>query len=112
MPASTTRSTTDCAEAAGTAMAAIVSVSRIAERASRLLRLFAAADQPWASASGRAGARHVTDRPSLELDFVKAARHRRGLVAWVEKPGRIEAGEGVEARLPEQWIYASEPSAS
>ncbi|WAJ26560.1 MOSC domain-containing protein [Antarcticirhabdus aurantiaca] len=63
-------------------------------------------------ASGRAIARHVTDRPSLEFDFVKAARHRRGLVAWVEKPGRIEAGEGVEARLPEQWIYASEPSAS
>jgi hypothetical protein len=28
------------------------------------------------------------------------------LVAWVEKPGRIVAGEEISVRVPEQWIYA------
>ncbi|GGD92509.1 molybdenum cofactor sulfurase [Aureimonas endophytica] len=55
--------------------------------------------------SGRGIARHHPGREDLELGFVKAAKHRRGLVAWVEKPGRIARGEGLEARLPEQWIY-------
>ncbi|BDA85621.1 molybdenum cofactor sulfurase [Aureimonas sp. SA4125] len=50
-------------------------------------------------------AQHVVGRDDIELGFVKAARHRRGLVAWVEKPGRIAAGEAFEARLPEQWLY-------
>ena len=56
--------------------------------------------------SGRSIARHFDNRPDIEFGFVKAARHRRGLVAWVEKPGRLQAGERLEARLPEQWIYA------
>nr|WP_245195791.1 MOSC domain-containing protein [Aureimonas populi] len=56
-------------------------------------------------AAGRAIARHHSERAGLDLDFVRAARHRRGLVAWVEKPGRIVPGEAFEARLPEQWIY-------
>lgn len=46
------------------------------------------------------------DRTSLELAFKDAARHRRGLVAWVERPGRIVAGEGVTVQIPEQWLYA------
>jgi MOSC domain-containing protein YiiM len=56
--------------------------------------------------SGAAIASHYPDRGDIELGFVKAAMHRRGLVAWVEKPGRITVGEAVEARIPEQWIYA------
>ncbi|EAS51548.1 conserved hypothetical protein [Aurantimonas manganoxydans SI85-9A1] len=56
--------------------------------------------------SGAAIAAHYPDRGDIELGFVKAAMHRRGLVAWVEKPGRIAVGEAVEARIPEQWIYA------
>ncbi len=39
------------------------------------------------------------------LAFPKAAKRLRGLVAWVEKPGVIEAGEEVSVRIPEQWIY-------
>ncbi|MGB6118993.1 MAG: MOSC domain-containing protein [Mesorhizobium sp.] len=39
------------------------------------------------------------------LLFPKSAKRQRGLVAWVEKPGRIEAGEEVSVRVPEQWIY-------
>ncbi|KAB0680804.1 MOSC domain-containing protein [Aureimonas leprariae] len=56
-------------------------------------------------ASGRSIARHCEGRGEIETGFVKAARHRRGLVAWVEKPGRVRTGEGFEARLPEQWLY-------
>ncbi len=55
--------------------------------------------------SGRSIARRFPERENLDLAFVKAARRRRGLVGWVEKPGVIAAGEAVEARLPEQWIY-------
>jgi hypothetical protein len=58
--------------------------------------------------SGRSIARHFPDREGLDLAFVKAARRRRGLVGWVEKPGAIAPGEAVEARLPEQWIYGPE----
>ncbi|MEF2553789.1 molybdenum cofactor sulfurase [Aurantimonas sp. A2-1-M11] len=56
--------------------------------------------------SGAAIAARYEGRSDVELDFVKAAKHRRGLVAWVEKPGRIAVGETCEARIPEQWIYA------
>jgi hypothetical protein len=49
-----------------------------------------------------AGAKDVE---GVALAFKDAAKRRRGLVGWVEKPGTIEAGEKVTARLPEQWIY-------
>ncbi|MBC8129970.1 MAG: MOSC domain-containing protein [Rhizobiaceae bacterium] len=56
-------------------------------------------------ASGRSIARHFEGREDIERGFVKAAKNRRGLVAWVEKPGRVAVGETFEAWLPEQWIY-------
>lgn len=49
----------------------------------------------------------MAEPQSAALDFKKAAERRRGLVAWVEKPGRIETGEAVTLRLPEQWIYSA-----
>ncbi len=45
------------------------------------------------------------DHTKLALSFQDAARRRRGLVAWVEKPGVIRPGEAVTAQLPEQWLY-------
>lgn len=45
------------------------------------------------------------DETSLALGFVKAAKRRRGVVAWVEKPGVIASGEAVTAHVWEQWIY-------
>lgn len=45
------------------------------------------------------------DATSLALAFVKAAKRRRGVVAWVEKPGVIAHGEAVTAHIWEQWIY-------
>jgi hypothetical protein len=45
------------------------------------------------------------DSTSLALSFKDAAKRGRGLVAWVEKPGLIEAGEKVTVQIPEQWLY-------
>ncbi len=57
--------------------------------------------------SGAAIADHFPDRDhtSLALSFVPAAKRRRGLLAWVEIPGVVKAGEAVRAQIPEQWIY-------
>jgi hypothetical protein len=56
--------------------------------------------------AGAAIAARIPDRADIELLFPKVARRLRGLVAWVEKPGEIAAGQDMTARLPEQWIYA------
>ncbi|MCB1468722.1 MAG: MOSC domain-containing protein [Rhizobiaceae bacterium] len=47
----------------------------------------------------------MSDVHAGALLFAKEARRLRGLVAWVEKPGTIHAGEKVSVRVPEQWIY-------
>lgn len=47
----------------------------------------------------------LADVQGAALLFPKVAKRLRGLVAWVEKPGTIQAGETVSLRLPEQWIY-------
>ncbi|MCR9120935.1 MAG: MOSC domain-containing protein [Phyllobacteriaceae bacterium] len=48
---------------------------------------------------GREGDQHIA------LGFPKIAKRRRGVVAWVEKPGTVKMGEGVRVQLPEQWVY-------
>ncbi|WP_420410394.1 MOSC domain-containing protein [Hoeflea sp.] len=57
--------------------------------------------------AGEEIARNFPDRDQTELalSFVTAAKRRRGIVAWVEKPGTITSGEAVTARIWEQWIY-------
>jgi MOSC domain-containing protein YiiM len=55
--------------------------------------------------TGAAISRHVPGRPDIELGFVGAARHRRGLVGWVESEGRVKLGEIVTARIWEQPVY-------
>ena len=45
------------------------------------------------------------DQTALALSFVKAAKRRRGLVAWVDKPGMIKKGESLTVQLWEQWVY-------
>ncbi len=47
----------------------------------------------------------LPETPESELRFPQSAQRLRGLVAWVEKPGVISAGEDVSVRIPEQWIY-------
>lgn len=57
--------------------------------------------------SGRSVAEHagMADHDAGSLLFPKVAKRLRGLVAWVEKPGRIRNGEELSLRIPEQWIY-------
>lgn len=57
--------------------------------------------------AGRAIVRHVPDRPDLEFGFVKAAKHKRGLVGWVEREGELRVGEIVRVRIWEQRIYSA-----
>ncbi|RUX26609.1 MOSC domain-containing protein [Mesorhizobium sp. M7A.F.Ca.US.011.01.1.1] len=47
----------------------------------------------------------MADVEAGALLFPKAAKRLRGVVAWVEKPGTIRAGEEISLRVPEQWIY-------
>lgn len=44
-------------------------------------------------------------KTDMALSFKSASHMKRGLVAWVEVPGIINAGETVTARIWEQWIY-------
>ncbi len=57
--------------------------------------------------AGRSVAEHagMPDHEAGSLLFPKVAKRLRGLVARVEKPGVIKAGEDVSVRVPEQWIY-------
>ncbi len=55
--------------------------------------------------SGRSVASHYPERKGLDIAFVRAGRYARGLVGWVEKPGVMRAGEAMEVRVPEQWVY-------
>jgi hypothetical protein len=56
-------------------------------------------------AAGRAVQAEYPDRPNLDLAFVSAARDRRGLVGFVERPGRIAVGDRLVVRVPEQRLY-------
>jgi len=49
---------------------------------------------------GRILQEHFAQPPGLAARFVKAAHHRRGLVAWVERPGLIETGNPIELIAP------------
>lgn len=55
--------------------------------------------------AGRSLADQFEDREDLVFSFPKTAKHRRGLVGWVEVPGIIKPGENVSARIWEQCIY-------
>lgn len=55
--------------------------------------------------AGRSIAAQFDGREDLEFAFPKVAKHRRGLVGWIEKDGVIAVGEAVTVRIWEQWIY-------
>lgn len=42
---------------------------------------------------------------NLSARFVKSAYLKRGLVAWVEKPGRVASGSEVQLLIPRQYLY-------
>ena len=49
----------------------------------------------------------MDDVANASLLFAKAAKRLRGLTAWVEKPGVVEAGAGASVMIPEQWVWRS-----
>ena len=49
----------------------------------------------------------MADVEAGALLFPQTAKRLRGLVGWVEKPGRIALGEEISVRVPEQWIYTA-----
>ena len=57
------------------------------------------------SYSGASIASHFEGREDIRFLFPKVARHRRGLVGWVERAGTIAMGEAVKIRIWEHWIY-------
>lgn len=56
---------------------------------------------------GKAIQARYPDRRGLGARFVPAARGRRGLVGWVERPGRIAVGDAVRIALPPPRPFAS-----
>lgn len=48
---------------------------------------------------------HLPHLNISDASFIKAAHHRRGVVAWVERAGKITAGDAVRVRLPDQPRY-------
>jgi len=55
--------------------------------------------------SGKSIGEHFPDRDGLDFLFPKRAQHKRGLVASVEKPGTVTAGDGVTVLVPAQRVY-------
>ncbi len=54
---------------------------------------------------GRVIAAQHPERADLAGRFPKAALHLRGLVAWVERPGKIRPGDSMEIRVAECLPY-------
>ena len=55
--------------------------------------------------SGASIASNIPGRPDLELGFVKAAKHKRGVLGWVEREGDVRAGDVIRIRVWEQALY-------
>lgn len=55
--------------------------------------------------SGAALAARYPDEARLSFRFVEVARRMRGMVAYVERPGVLTAGDSLEVRIPEQWLW-------
>jgi MOSC domain-containing protein YiiM len=49
---------------------------------------------------GKLISHHNPGKRGLAARFPKAAIHRRGIVAWVERPGTIREGDKVQVILP------------
>jgi MOSC domain-containing protein YiiM len=43
--------------------------------------------------------------PGVGSKFVAAAKHKRGVVGWVEKPGDISVGDGIVLHVPPRRLW-------
>lgn len=49
-------------------------------------------------------ARH---NPEQKVGFVKAAKHKRGITAWVEREGDVALGDAITIWIPPQRLYGA-----
>jgi hypothetical protein len=54
--------------------------------------------------AGASVAEHFPERSGLDMMFPQKARGLRGVVASVDRPGLVQAGDAVKISVPEQWI--------
>jgi MOSC domain-containing protein YiiM len=45
--------------------------------------------------------------PDHKVGFVKAAKHKRGLTAWVEREGDVAVGDAITVWIPPQRLYGA-----
>jgi MOSC domain len=45
--------------------------------------------------------------PDQKVGFVKAAKHKRGITAWVEREGDVRLGDEITIWIPPQRLYGS-----
>lgn len=45
--------------------------------------------------------------PDVATGFVKAAKHKRGVTAWVEREGDVRTGDAITIWIPPQRLYAA-----
>ena len=57
--------------------------------------------------SGAAIAANVPGRTDIELGFVQAAQHKRGILGWVEREGQVRVGDTVKLRIWKQALYTA-----
>jgi MOSC domain len=43
--------------------------------------------------------------PEVQFRLIEAARHKRGVTAWVEREGSVQAGDSIAIFIPPQRIY-------
>jgi len=48
----------------------------------------------------------ATHHPEAAPRWIRAATHRRGITAWVEREGKVACGDAITLFLPPQRIYA------
>lgn len=45
--------------------------------------------------------------PDQKVGFVKAAKHKRGITAWVEREGEVALGDAITIWIPPQRLYGA-----
>lgn len=49
----------------------------------------------------------ASHNPEQKVGFVKAAKHKRGVTAWVEREGDVSLGDAITIWIPPQRLYGA-----
>ncbi len=49
----------------------------------------------------------ASHNPQAKVGFVKAAKHKRGITAWVEREGDVHLGDQITIWIPPQRLYGA-----